>query len=440
MPTDRGDLSARALMGLDDVLARVTARYVEAHPHSRALHERARRVLPGGNTRSVLHIDPFPFRVVDTDGVRLRDVDGHTYVDLLGDYSAGLLGHRPEQVADAVTARLASGWSLGAMSEAEIACAETVVARFPSVDQVRFTNSGTEANLMAIMTARHATGRDRIVVFDGGYHGGVLYLGPSGASLRAPFDYAVLPYNDATAVEREFDAHGDRIACVLVEPMLGASGCIPATGAFLAALRARTRAHGAVLIFDEVMTSRLAVGGAQALTGVLPDMTTLGKYLAGGFTFGAFGGGADLMAAFDPAVGGLAHGGTFNNNAFTMAAAAAVNALLVTGDVLADVNARGDRLRADLTAVFSASDRAFSVTGWGSLNAIHPVAPPVRSPSDLAGADDRWRQVFFHDLLAAGFYLAPRGYMALSVDVTDADVDRFVDAVVGFCDSRQPTR
>lgn len=170
MPTDRAGLPVRDLMDLDDVLARVTARYVETHPHSRALHERARRVLPGGNTRSVLHIDPFPFRIVDADGALLRDVDGHTYVDLLGDYSAGLLGHRPGPVADAVTARVVSGWSLGAMSEPEIACAEGVVARFGSVDRVRFTNSGTEANLMAIMTARHATGRDRVVVFDGGYH------------------------------------------------------------------------------------------------------------------------------------------------------------------------------------------------------------------------------------------------------------------------------
>lgn len=250
----------------------------------------------------------------------------------------------------------------------------------------------------------------------------------------------MLPYNDVTAVEREFDAHGDRIACVLVEPMLGASGCIPATAEFLAALRQRTRVDGAVLIFDEVMTSRLAVGGAQALTGVLPDMTTLGTYLAGGLSVGAFGGRADLMAAFDPDGGGLTHGGTFNNNAFTMAAGAVVTTLLTTGDVLADVNARGDRLRDDLTAAFTAVGCEMSAVGWGSLNAIHPVPPPVRSPSDLAGADGRWRQLFFHEMLAAGFYLAPRGYTALSVDVTDADIDRFVAAVTAFCDRHRSTR
>ena len=439
MPTERSRVSVHDVMDLDDALSRAVARYADAHPRSRALHERARRVLPGGNTRSVLHIDPFPFRVADAAGARLHDVDGHSYLDLLGDYSAGLLGHRPEPVADAVTARLASGWSLGAMSEAEIACAEAVAARFASVDQVRFTNSGTEANLMAVMTARHATGRDRVVVFDGGYHGGLLYFGPGGGPLRAPFDYAVLEYNDLAAVEREFDAHGDRIACVLVEPMLGASGCIPATDGFLHLLRECTRAHGAVLVFDEVMTSRLSVGGAQALTDVIPDMTTLGKYLAGGLTVGAFGGRAELMGAFDHDGGGLTHGGTFNNNAFTMAAAAVVNTLLVTGDVLADLNARGDRLRRDLGAVFAQSSCDFSVTGWGSLSAIHPVAHPVRSPSDLADADDRWRQLFFHELLAAGCYLAPRGYVALSAAITDADIDHVVAAVAAFCDRHRAT-
>jgi len=442
MPTDPAGLSTvdKMNLGLDDALAAARDRYVAAHPRSAALADRARRVLPGGNTRSVLHIDPFAFRVAGADGAYLCDVDGHRYLDLLGDYSAGLLGHRPTTVAAAVRARLDEGWALGAMAEAEIVFAEAVAARFPSIEQVRFTNSGTEANLMAIMTARHATGCDRVVVFDGGYHGGLLSFGPSGARVRAPFEYAVLPYNDAAAVERELADHGDRIACVLVEPMLGASGCIPATPVFLAAVRGGTREAGAVLVFDEVMTSRLSVGGAQGLLGVTPDMTTLGKYLAGGLTFGAFGGPRDLMAAFDPDAGGLSHGGTFNNNAFTMAAGAAVHEIVTADGLLDALTARGDGLRARLTEVFDASPLPFSVTGWGSLCAVHPVGGPVAAPADLAGADDRWRQLFFHDLLDAGFYLAPRGYLAVSATVTDDDVDRFVDAVAAFCDRHRATR
>ncbi|HSK97347.1 MAG TPA: aminotransferase class III-fold pyridoxal phosphate-dependent enzyme [Euzebyales bacterium] len=427
-------------MRLDDALDAARARYVDTHPRSAALAERARAVLPGGNTRSVLHIDPFAFRVAGVDGAYLRDVDGHVYLDLLGDYSAGLLGHRPEVVRAAVEGVLDRGWSLGAMGEAEVAFAEHVVARFPSLEQVRFTNSGTEANLMAVMTARHATGRDRVVVFDGGYHGGLLYFGSTGAPLRAPFEYAVLDYNDSGAVEREFAAHGERIACVLVEPMLGAGGCIPADHAFLATLRRCADQAGSLLIFDEVMTSRLSIGGAQQLLGITPDMTVLGKYLAGGLSFGAFGGRREVMAAFDPVGGGLTHGGTFNNNGFTMAVGIAVHETALTAAALDALTARGDRLRSEMAEVFASSPLALSVTGWGSLCTIHPVAGPLRSAADARAADARWRELLFHELLADGFYFAQRGYIALSLDVADADLTRFVGALAAFCDRHRATR
>jgi glutamate-1-semialdehyde 2,1-aminomutase len=427
-------------MRLDDALGTARARYVRAHPRSAALAERARAVLPGGNTRSVLHIDPFAFRVASVDGAYLHDVDGHVRLDLLGDYSAGLLGHRPSVVREAVEAVLERGWSLGAMAEPEIAFAEAVVSRFPSLEQVRFTNSGTEANLMAVMTARHATGRDRVVVFDGGYHGGLLYFGPTGAPLRAPFEYAVLDYNDIAAVEREFAAHGGRIACVLVEPMLGAGGCVPADRAFLAALRRCADEAGSLLIFDEVMTSRLSVGGAQQLLGITPDMTVLGKYLAGGLSFGAFGGRRDVMAAFAPDGGGLTHGGTFNNNAFTMAVGVAVHDTAVTAEALDALTARGDRLRDEIAEVFASSPLPLSVTGWGSMCTIHPVEGPIRSAADLRAADARWRGLLFHELLADGFYFAQRGYIALSMDVVDADLARFVNALAAFCERHRDTR
>jgi glutamate-1-semialdehyde 2,1-aminomutase len=419
-------------MTLDDAVAAAEQRYVAGHPRSAALAERSARVMPGGNTRSVLHIEPFAFRVVDAEGARLHDADGHTYVDLLGDYSAGLLGRRAA-VAGVVRSVLDRGWSYGAMSEPEAAFAEAVVARFPSIDQVRFTNSGTEANLMAVLTALHATGRQRVVVFDGAYHGGLLNFGPGGGPMRAPFEFAVLPYNDLDAAGAELTDRGAGIACVLVEPMMGAAGCIPGDPAFLSALRRLTATHGSVLVFDEVMTSRLAVGGAQELLGVTPDITTIGKYLAGGLSFGAFGGRRDLMAAFEPGAGGLAHGGTFNNNAFTMAVGAAVHETLIDAEALAAVNKRGDILRDGLNEHFTTSALTFSASGWGSLTNVHPVAGPVRSPDDLRAADPRWRQLFFFELLEAGFYLAPRGYLALSMDITDEDVEAFLDAVGEFC-------
>jgi glutamate-1-semialdehyde 2,1-aminomutase len=417
-------------VALDVALDDATRRYVESNPESARLARAATEVMPGGNTRSVLHTEPFGVRIAGADGAVLTTVDGHRVVDLLGDYSAGLLGRRPE-VADAVRAVLERGWGYGAMSEPETEFARALVKRFPSLDQVRFTNSGSEAALMAVLTARHVTGRDRVVVFEGAYHGGPMAFLPGSAPLRVPFDFAILPYNDAGAVEAELSRHGEQIACVLVEPMLGAGGCIPASHDFLSALRVLARTHGALLVMDEVMTSRLAVGGAQAVHDIPADLTVLGKYFAGGLSFGAFGGSRDVMAAFDPARGGLTHGGTFNNNAFTMASGTAVAALL-DRDTLAGLNARGDRLRDRLSQALA--PLGFCVTGAGSMMTIHPSPGPVVRWSDIADADTRWRRLLFHELLARGFYIAERGYLALSLAVTDADLDAFVEAVGAFAE------
>lgn len=400
-------------------------RYAAKRPRSAELSERASAVLPGGSTRSVLDMRPFPFRIASATGARLTDVDGHEYVDFLGDYSAGLLGHDPGPVEDAVRAALDRGWSYGAVHTDEIRFAEAVVERFPSIDQVRFTNSGTEANLMAIQLARHHTGRDRVVVCDLAYHGGLLYFGHGGEALLAPFDYQRIEFNDLAGTA----AIGSDVAAVLVEPMMGAAGCIPATETFLSALRARCDEVGAVLVFDEVMTSRMSAGGQQARCGVIPDLTTLGKYLAGGMTFGAFGGRADVMAAFDPSRGGtLTHGGTFNNNVVTMAAGAAAVRELLSADVLDALFRRGEELRRRLNEVFAASQLPLCVTGLGSLMNIHTVRGPVRSPADLAPTDTDLKQLLLHELIDRGYYLAARGYIAVSAAITDDDCDAFVAA------------
>ncbi|MFZ9042994.1 MAG: aspartate aminotransferase family protein [Ilumatobacteraceae bacterium] len=406
-------------------ISRAEQRYAAKRPLSKELFERASAVMPGGSTRSVLDVRPFPFRVASATGARLVDVDGHEYVDFLGDYSAGLLGHDPGPVEAAVTAALERGWSYGGVHTDEIRFAEAVVERFPSIEQVRFTNSGTEANLMAVQLARHHTGRDRIVVCDAAYHGGLLYFGHGGEALLAPFDFQRIRYNDVDGVT----AIGSDVAAVLVEPMMGSAGCIPATVEFLTALRSRCDEIGAVLIYDEVMTSRMSAGGQQARCGVLPDLTTLGKYLAGGMTFGAFGGRADVMAAFDPARGGtLTHGGTFNNNVVTMAAGAAAMRELLSAEVLDGLFARGEELRRRLAAVFAESTLPLCVSGLGSMMNIHTVPGPVRSPDDLAGADTELKQLLFHELLDRGCYLAARGFIALSVAITDDDCDRLVAA------------
>ncbi|MFV0260101.1 MAG: aspartate aminotransferase family protein [Acidimicrobiales bacterium] len=401
-------------------------RYARIRPRSAEAFRRAGVVLPGGSTRSVLDVAPFPFRVVSAAGGELTDVDGHTCIDLLGDYSAGLLGHDPGPIAAAVNAALERGWAYGGVHLDEIRLAETVVDRFPSIEQVRFTNSGTEANLMAVQLARHHTGRDRIVVMDHAYHGGLLYFGSGGGPLLAPFAFTRVAFNDPDAARA---ITGD-VAAVLVEPMMGAAGCIPAEPEFLAGLREATERAGALLIFDEVMTSRMGWGGAQARIGVTPDLTTLGKYLAGGMTFGAFGGRADVMAAFDPArPGALSHGGTFNNNVVTMAAGVAAAELLDAATLDRHFD-RGERFRARVAEVLAASGLPLSVTGMGSLASVHATAGPVTTPSRrVTTADPVLAELVYHELLAHGVYLAPRGYYALSLALDDDQLDRALAAL-----------
>jgi glutamate-1-semialdehyde 2,1-aminomutase len=414
---------------LDAAVDAARRRYVDANPTSASWAARAEQVLPGGNTRSVLHFDPFPFRVASAEGQHLVDVDGHRYVDLLGNYTAGLLGHSPEPVRRAAHAAIDAGWALGSVHPNEVRLAELLVGRFASIEQVRFTNSGTEANLMALAVATHHTGRSKVLVFDGGYHGGVLTFGAA-REVNVPHDWVVSRYNDVGALDEAIATHGDALAAVLVEPLQGSAGCIPGDPAFLAALRRHCDDTGAVLIFDEVMTSRLRPGGAQELLGITPDLTTLGKYLAGGFTFGAFGGRRELMAAFDASAGGrLGHAGTFNNNVVSMAAGVATLTEVLTPEVLARTNERGDRLRVALNDTFGRHGVPMCVVGAGSLMNVHGTAGPVRSVDDLHDADDRWKELLFLAALEAGFHLARRGFIALSIEVTDDDLATFVEFV-----------
>lgn len=417
---------------LDAAVLDARLRYAEGRPRSAEWAARARQVMPGGNARSVLHFDPFPIRVDRAEGRYLWDVDGHRYVDLLGNYTAGLLGHSPAAVVDAARAAIACGISLGSVHAAEVRLAELLVERFPSIETVRFTNSGTEANLMALALATHHTGRSKIVVFRHGYHGGVLSFGRDDNPVNVPHDWLLVDYDDTDGAQGAFDAHASDIAAVLVEPMQGSGGCFPGDPAFLARLRSLCTEHGSLLIFDEVMTSRFSTGGAQLLLGITPDLTTLGKYLAGGLTFGAFGGRRDLMAHFDGSSGGaLQHAGTFNNNVASMAAGVATLTEVLTADILDDVHNRGERLRRLLNEAFHEQDVALCVTGMGSLMNVHGRAAPVHTARDLDGADDRMKELFFFSALDAGFYIARRGFIALSIEITDDDIDTFVAHVRG---------
>ena len=430
---------------LSSALDEAEARYRGANPLSLARHRAAGDAMPGGNTRTVLHYPPFPLAWTKGEGATLTDLDGHRYTDFLGEYTAGLYGHSNPVIQAAIRTALADGIVLGGPNRYEADLAAEICRRFPSLELVRFCNSGTEANLFALSTARAVTGRSKILAFDGGYHGGVFYYGLARSAINAPFPMVFARYNDAEGATAAIAAQADDLAAVIVEPMQGSGGCIPGDRAFLQALRDACDAHGVVLIFDEVMTSRLSPGGQQALLGITPDMTTLGKYLGGGLSFGAFGGSRRFMERYDPArPDAIAHAGTFNNNVLSMAAGLAGITEVLTEDALAALNTRGDDLRDRLNALAVARGLPVQATGCGSLVNLHFHRGPIRSVQDYqadAPTTARRNQLvrLFHlDMLAAGQYLAARGFMALSLPITDADCDRLVAAVDEFLAVRGP--
>ena len=376
-------------------------------------------MLPGGHTRTVLAHEPFALTFVRGEGAVLTDADGQEYVDLLGDYTAGLLGHSERRVLDAAHEAMATLWSVGGVHPHESALARAMCDRF-GLERVRFTNSGTEANLMAITTAIHATGRTKLLAFEGGYHGGVLSFA-SGLSLtNAPYDVVLAPYNDLEAAVSLID---ERLAAVVVEPMLGAGGCIPADAEFLTAVFAAARGVDAVCIADEVMTSRHGPSGLAALLGATADITTYGKYIGGGFSFGSFGGTAELLDQFDTTRPGfISHAGTFNNNVATMAAGCVVLGEVFTADVAEAHTARGDRFRADVSDILAGRLLPVSVCGYGSSMTIHALAQPPTNAAEAARRDAALQELIFLGLYRRGIYTAPRGMINLSRAVTDAQL------------------
>ncbi|MBR0653868.1 aspartate aminotransferase family protein [Plastoroseomonas arctica] len=422
--------------GLDEALADARERYTAARPNSAAAHVRAKAVMPGGNTRTTLFYTPFPTAMAGGEGCHLTDIDGHRYLDLCGEYTAGLFGHSDPRIIAALEAAIARGLSLASVGEREAQFAEILCARFPSVERIRFTNSGTEANLMAIAAARGFTGREGILAMQGGYHGGVLTFVTGANPVNAPFPVTLAPYNDIDGTLSVIREKAGTLAAILLEPMMGSGGCIPATRDFLAALRAAATEHNIVLIFDEVMTSRHTLGGLQKLHGITPDLTTLGKYVAGGMSFGAFGGRADIMAMYEP--GRLTHAGTFNNNVLSMSAG-----ITAMGDIFDDsaaeaLRARGDALRDALNATCAKHGASMQFTGIGSMIQPHFRLGDIIRPYVPSPAEEGLRELFFLDMMSAGIYIARRGMVALSLPVGESESAQYVAAVDPFCAARKP--
>ena len=431
--------SQAANIDIAAALAEAEELYRARNLKSLVQHRAACAAMPGGNTRSAIHVDPFPLTMARGEGARLWDIDGHEYIDFLSEFTAGIYGHSHPRIRKAIEQALEGGLNFGAHNAIEARFAAAVCARFPSIELVRFTNSGTEANLMAVSAARAITGRPRVLVFAGGYHGGVFYFRGHGSPLNAPFEYLLGRYNDLAAVEALVRPHRAELAAVLVEPMQGTTGCIPAEREFLAGLRALADETGALLIFDEVMTSRLAPGGLQDAHGIFPDLTTLGKYVGGGMSFGAFGGRADLMERFDPRrPDAFQHAGTFNNNALTMNAGLVGLTEIYTPERARALNSFGDHLRERLNAIARRREFAMQFTGLGSMLAVHMTDRPIRSQEDAERGNAALRDLFYFDLIACGIWFAKRGMFALSIALEEADGEKLVDAVEEFAQTRAP--
>jgi glutamate-1-semialdehyde 2,1-aminomutase len=424
--------------------------YRRTTPRSQELHERAVAVMPGGTTRTTTYFPPYPLYIERGEGCHVWDADGTERLDMLGNYTAMILGHAHPKIVEAIQHQAARGTGFAAANPVEVELATLLCERVPSLDAVRFCNSGTEATMFAMRLARAFTGRPKIARVEGGYHGTHDYAevsthpvvddaGPADAPVAVPDsigtpewaleNVVVLPFNDADAAEAIIRRHAASLAAVILEPIIGAGGVIAARPEFLQRLREVTSELGILLIFDEVISFRVGPGGAQEMYGVTPDLTTLGKIIGGGLPVAAFGGRADVMELLDPRhEPSLAQGGTYNGNPLGMAAGLACMREL-TPDVFAELNRKGERVAEQLSEVFASHGVPAQINGVGSLLAIHFSERPVVDYRAVAASDKNRMRDFFLGLVNHGVLMAPRGMGAISTPMDEDVLQRYVDAV-----------
>jgi glutamate-1-semialdehyde 2,1-aminomutase len=431
----------------DAVKNAIINRYIERTSTSRSLDQRAKKSLPGGDTRWSTYYMPYPVYMKAGSGPILYDVDGNEYIDLQNNYTVLVHGHAYPEITTALQEQVKRSVIYGAPAEEQFVLADLLTGRLPGVDQVRYTNSGTEATMLAMRAARAFTNKPIILKMDGGYHGThdfvEVNVSPDLSDQELPIPHVenggvpaavlnatmVARFNDLESVERILQAHHHQIAAIITEPLMNAAGIIVPHTAFLPGLRALADRYNVLLIFDEVVTFRLDIGGYQRKTGVIPDLTALGKVIGGGLPIGAFGGRADIMQRFDPAVkDGFHHSGTFNGNSMAMVAGiAAVKAL--TEDAILHINRIGETLREGIEEAFLEAGIRGCTTGEGSLLYIHWTASEIQNAADVV----RWKQhaaelprLLHLELLNHGIFTANRGLLNVSTPMTDAHVDRIL--------------
>lgn len=396
---------------------------------SEILFEKAQRYIPGGvnsPVRAGKSVGMNPPFITGANGALIRDVDENEYIDYVGSWGPMILGHAHPTVVAAIEKRLAKGTSYGAPTELEVTMAETIVDMVPSIDMVRMVNSGTEATMSAIRLARGYTGRKKIVKFDGCYHGhadsllvsagsGVATLGIPG-SPGVPDDLArhtiSIPFNDIEPVNHAFDKYGPEIACIIVEPIPGNMGVVIPDKPFLRALREVTRKHGALLIFDEVISGfRVAPGGAQEVYGILPDLTCLGKIIGGGLPVGAYGGKKEIMMCMAPE-GEIYQAGTLSGNPLAMAAGIATLEILKQGNLYTELEEKSDTLFSGLRNAAGDAGIQVVINRVGSMGTLFFTAKPVSNFADAKESNQDLFKKYYRRMLEQGIYLAPSPFEA----------------------------
>lgn len=423
--------------------------------NSSRLFQRALKVMPGGNSRHTVYFPPYPIYAARGEGARVTDVDGTVRLDFINNYSSLIHGHCHPDVTAAVVRQAGQLTAISLPTEAEIELAEIICERMPSVDQVRFANSGTEGVMMAIKTARAYTGRRLIAKIEGAYHGSddtaavSTYPNPAkwgepdsglgvpetGSGPGTAADVIVLQMNDVEGTRRILRAHGSELAGVIIDPLVKNLAYQPASVEFLTMLRKETTALGAMLIFDEVYSLRLGFGGAQETLGIKADITAMGKIIGGGLPVGAVGGSAEVMSAVYDQRNGKArvtHGGTYNANPLTMAAGVAAMRLF-DRPAFDRLNALGDRLRAGLNDAIAATGARAMVRGAASIAGLFHTVASGQTYRDMVRASmatpdmGAKAEIFFRHMLNNGVLMGGPGFFVLSTAHTEADIDHVVE-------------
>ncbi|MDG2101518.1 MAG: aspartate aminotransferase family protein [Dehalococcoidia bacterium] len=434
---------------LKNLLDLENEKYINKTKNSYIKHQTSQDVMPGGNTRTTQWMDPYPFFVKNASGLNIHDIDGNNYLDFMLNATTLILGHAHPEIVRTLSNQIKEGTVYSAPTDGQFKLADILVNRIPSIEKIRFTNSGTEATMMAIMAARSYTRKTKIAKFEGGYHGTHDHVSvsvyPKKSELNASThpgiseyssqpksileDVIVMPYNDIEKTKELINKYKDDLSCIILEPIISNFGYLPLDLEFLQFIRDITTELNIVLIFDEIQSFRVSNGGAQEAFNIIPDMTTLGKVIGGGLPIGAFGGKDEIMDLFDPTSKNfdIAHAGTFNGNPLTMEAGVTVMNNLKQNDFIS-MNNLGEELRKQLRSVFDEIDLPVQVTGYASLfginfneNKITDYRSFIKNNSDIA-------KVFFAYLRNKGILLQVKNAGALNTLMTTNEIDFLVDS------------